>query len=67
MSLIDIGIVGIDAVFVGAVAAIGSCLAYLVYATFRERAELKAARQQVSHSDDAGMAPAGKCVSDDLA
>ena len=41
MSLTDIGIVGIDVVFAVAVLLAVSCLAYLVYLTIREHAELK--------------------------
>ena len=41
MSLTDIGIVAIDVVFAVAVLAAVSCLAYLVYLTIREHAELK--------------------------
>jgi hypothetical protein len=41
MSLTDIGIVGIDIVFAAALVLAASCLAYLVYLTVREHAELK--------------------------
>jgi hypothetical protein len=49
MSLTDMGIVGIDVVFAAAVLVAVSCLAYLVYLTFREHAEVKST----------GRAPAG--------
>jgi len=41
MNLTDIGIVAIDLVFAVAVLAVASCLAYLVYLTIREHAEMK--------------------------
>jgi len=43
MNLTDIGIVAIDLVFAAAVLAAASGLAYLVYLTIREHAELKSA------------------------
>ena len=41
MNLTDIGIVAVDLVFAVAVLAVVSCLAYLVYLTIREHAEMK--------------------------
>ena len=46
MGLTDIGIVAIDVVFVVALVLAASCLAYLVYATVREHAELSPASRQ---------------------
>ena len=51
MSLTDIGIVAIDVVFAVAVLLAVSCLAYLVYATIREHAELKSIAREPATLD----------------
>jgi hypothetical protein len=50
--MIEIGIIAIDVVFAAAVLTAASCLAYLVYLTIREHAELKAVRKMATAVPD---------------